>query len=96
MLHNHHRDLSIGSYLLIGFQIFGVELLGLSTTLKLTLCMVGAGLAISLMAAAIHHRRSSRQRQKEGSDWARRLRLAMSPPERVGPSDERYLNAHST
>jgi hypothetical protein len=96
MQHNHNRDLSIGGYILVGSHALGLELFGLSTTLRISLCIVGLGLAASLIAAGIQHLRRSYRRKKESRDWARRLRLAMSQPEQVGRQDERYLNARLT
>lgn len=66
MLRHHHRDLSIGSYVLIGSLLLGIELFGLWPTIRVALCLAGLLVAVTLAGAAFAHaRRTARERCSE-------------------------------
>ena len=68
MMHDHHRDLSIGSYVLIGALFIGTELFGLGATVRVASCLAGLVVAVSLAAAAYSHLRgtSTHDRRADG------------------------------
>ncbi|WP_332685733.1 hypothetical protein [Devosia sp.] len=71
MMHDHNRDLSIGSYMLIGALLVGTELFGLWATVRVASCLAGLVVAVSLAATAYSHLRGTSTQDRRADGRAR-------------------------
>ena len=68
MRHDYNRDLSIGTYVLLGGIAIGIEAVGFKTTVLATAGFVCALLMLSLVAAGYSYLRALRRKARSLSE----------------------------
>lgn len=68
MRHDYNRDLSIGTYVLLGGIAIGIEAVGFKTTALATAGFLCALLVLSLAAASYSHLRARRRMARGSSE----------------------------